>query len=170
MPLESVKSLCEKAGIEPASKKIPERAHGHFAPSPESYVLHDMSLRHVCIVLDHDCCPTQKNGLWYDGHMGMQGGASSMLLAEAELARHKERLFRFAHEEIAAFNIAQIDTGLAVIGYLKERTLSQETLNIVVTSTADFRSGARLIVVGDAGEPAIGLSDLSPQSERRLAL
>lgn len=169
MSLESVKSLCEKAGIQPASNEIPEHRRWLIEPSPESYVLHDMSLRHVRIVLDPNSRPTQNNGLWYDGHFGMKGAASSMLMTEESLLRHKEQIARFAHQEIAAFNIAQIDTGLAVIAYLKERTRAQEDPAIAVTSRKDFCNGARLIVLADAAAPT-GLSDLSPQTEPRLAL
>lgn len=157
MNLESVKSLCEKAGIKPASNEMPQQPRGLIEPGPESYVLHDMSLRHVRIVLDLDCCPTQNSGLWYDAHLGWyggdaekKGGAFSMLLTKAELVRHKEQLFRFSHEAIADFNIKQINTGLAVIAHMNERTLAQENPDIAIAKREEFSNGARIIVLTDA--------------------
>lgn len=176
MPLESVKSLCEKAGIEPASREIPEQPQGLIPPGPESYVLHDTSLRHVRIVLDCDCRPTQKNYLWYDGYLEWfggdhekKGGGLSMLMTGAELERHKERLYRFAHEEIAAFNIAQIDTGLAVIAYLNEKNCARDPV-IAVTRREEFGDGARIIVLPNMAALPTGLSGPSQQTEHRLAL
>ncbi len=172
MILESVKSLCEKAGIKPASNEMPEQPRMPVEPGPESYVLHDMSLRHVRIVLDPDCRPTQNNSLWYDGHLGWYGGgaakkdgAFSMLVTEAELERHKERLFCFTHETIAAFNIAQIETGLAVIAYLKERTHTQADPAIAITSKKDFHNGARVIVLADTA--AVPPAQPAPKSSIR---
>ena len=130
--MQTLESLFVKANIQAASTVIPKSTMGNPASHMESVEFHDMALRHYLIVLDHESSPTEDNRLWYNGHFGMTGGSgvsgepSTMLLNEDILKQYKDQLYRFAHENIAAFNLAQIETGLAVIAALKEAALAKK--------------------------------------------
>lgn len=165
MSIETLKAVFIEAGIEPASSVVPR---SNLATRVEAIELHEMSLRHYRIALDHGSRPTEDISLWYDGHFGMPGGPSSMLLDEDTLLKFKQQLSRFSHEDIAAFNIAQIETGLAAIAYLKERAIVQESMVIGVTLVP--LKEAPSVMVLPANPSIIERSDPSRQIEHHLAL
>lgn len=164
MSSKILKTVFIEAGIEPASAAVPKSYTDQLPTTVEAVRLHEMSFRRYRLILDPESRPTQNTGLWYHGHFGMAGGPSTMLLQKEDLLRFKQQLERFAHEEIAAANLAHINDGLAVIDYLQNSAVDR------ITETSPIVTNQVAVIIAVTEKQPIVLSGPSPRTEHRLAL
>lgn len=85
------------------------------------------------LLLDPDCRPTQNNSLWYDGHFGMvwrwRREKRRRVFHACDRSRTRTAqgtAFASRMKPLRPSTSAQIETGLAVIAYLKEERIRRQ--------------------------------------------